>query len=423
VIRGLYTSAMGMIVQEKRQANVSHNLANIETTSFKQQEIIAAASNRMNVLNRSNNPGNRLSSIGSMHFGTAIDDLYTDFQQGILQETKRPLDFAIEGEGFFTIQLPNGEHAYTRDGSFRLNAYGELTTKEGYLVLSDNGYLYEYHIRNERLDLSEKCNSLFGTKEMLDEASRLLKKHLSNIDLGQINTTIKLPVVNGEIKVFKAVNTSILDDMGKPSSIIGKLVDISEEVAEREALVTRSQIDGLTGLYNAFTVKEYITEAINNKDQHSLDAFILLDFDEFKMINDTHGHLVGNDILEQLGKIMKRTFRNSDIIGRMGGDEICAYIKSIPSIKTIREKCEAINTELNEAIEGVNASVSMGVALVREKDTYDNIFKKADLTVSGPGHYSFKFIPQLLIGNKYIGNLKSCQVEGFAWRRTCNGII
>jgi flagellar basal-body rod protein FlgF len=139
VIRGLYTSAMGMIVQEKRQANVSHNLANIETTSFKQQEIIAAASNRMNVLNRSNNPGNRLSSIGSMHFGTAIDDLYTDFQQGILQETKRPLDFAIEGEGFFTIQLPNGEHAYTRDGSFRLNAYGELTTKEGYLVLSDNG--------------------------------------------------------------------------------------------------------------------------------------------------------------------------------------------------------------------------------------------------------------------------------------------
>ena len=247
-------------------------------------------------------------------------------------------------------------------------------------VLSNisNEYLYEYHIRNERLDLSEKCNSLFGTKEMLDEASRLLKKHLSNIDLGQINTTIKLPVVNGEIKVFKAVNTSILDDMGKPSSIIGKLVDISEEVAEREALVTRSQIDGLTGLYNAFTVKEYITEAINNKDQHSLDAFILLDFDEFKMINDTHGHLVGNDILEQLGKIMKRTFRNSDIIGRMGGDEICAYIKSIPSIKTIREKCEAINTELNEAIEGVNASVSMGVALVREKDTYDNIFKKAD---------------------------------------------
>lgn len=139
MIRGLYTSAMGMIVQEKRQDNVSHNLANIETTSFKQQEIIATASNRMNVLNRANNPGGRLSAIGSMHFGTAIDDQYTDFQQGILQETKRPLDLAIEGEGFFTIQLPNGEQAYTRDGSFRLNALGELTTEEGYLVLSDNG--------------------------------------------------------------------------------------------------------------------------------------------------------------------------------------------------------------------------------------------------------------------------------------------
>ena len=139
MIRGLYTSAMGMIVQEKRQENVSQNLANIETPSFKQQELIAAATHRMNVLNRANDPaGRRLSAIGSMHFGASVDDLYTDFGQGLLKETNKPLDFAIEGQGFFTVLLPIGGQAYTRtaaSGSIRTG----LVTSDGHPVLDING--------------------------------------------------------------------------------------------------------------------------------------------------------------------------------------------------------------------------------------------------------------------------------------------
>lgn len=141
MIRGLYTSAMGMIVQEKRQANVSQNLSNVETNSFKKQEIIAKAFDRVGVKNRGNNlQGNRLTTIGEMHLGVEIDDLYNDFEQGILEETNNFLDIAIEGEGFFTIQLPNGELAYTRDGSFKINENGQLSTKQGYLVLGRNEY-------------------------------------------------------------------------------------------------------------------------------------------------------------------------------------------------------------------------------------------------------------------------------------------
>lgn len=141
MIRGLYTSAMGMIVQEKRQANVSQNLANVETTSFKKQELIARAFDEVGVKNkRGNSQNSRLQPIGSLHLGVQIDDLYTDFQQGIPQETNKNLDFAIEGEGFFTIQLPSGNIAYTRDGSFRINEAGQLSTKQGYLVLGRNPY-------------------------------------------------------------------------------------------------------------------------------------------------------------------------------------------------------------------------------------------------------------------------------------------
>lgn len=141
MIRGLYTSAMGMIVQEKRQASVSQNLSNIETNSFKKQKIIAKAFDRVEVKNRENNlRGNALTSIGEMHLGVEINDLYSDFGQGVLTETNNSLDIAIEGECFFTIQLPSGDFAYTRDGSFKINENGQLATKQGYLVMGRNQY-------------------------------------------------------------------------------------------------------------------------------------------------------------------------------------------------------------------------------------------------------------------------------------------
>lgn len=150
MIRGLYTSAMGMIVQQKRQENVSNNLGNIETNGFKKQELIAKAFDQVAVKNRTN-ASNQLSSIGDIHLGVMVDDLYTDFEQGILEETSNPLDFAIQGEGFFTIKLPNGELAYTRDGSFKINKNGQLTTKQGYLVLDNN--LQSIPLENEEIQV------------------------------------------------------------------------------------------------------------------------------------------------------------------------------------------------------------------------------------------------------------------------------
>lgn len=64
-----------------------------------------------------------------------------NFQQGTLRPTNLPTDLAIEGPGFFEVQLPNGSHAFTRDGELQLNAQGRLVTKQGYPILGDAGPL------------------------------------------------------------------------------------------------------------------------------------------------------------------------------------------------------------------------------------------------------------------------------------------
>ena len=249
-----------------------------------------------------------------------------------------------------------------------------------YRVLTSvsNECLYEYHVRTDLLDLSEKCHQLFGGKEKQNLVVSLLKDHLKNNPIDQNTTKIKLPLANGEIGVFKLVGTNICDEQGKVESILGKLIDISQEAAEKEALMKKAQIDGLTKIYNASTVKEYIIESIKNKKAHLIDAFVLVDFDNFKDINDLYGHLMGDKFLELIGKILKEDFRSTDIIGRIGGDEFCIYLKDVQSIEAVKEKFEKINYKLKNSIEGIDASVSIGISLVYNNDTYEDVFERAD---------------------------------------------
>ena len=76
----------------------------------------------------------------SSYYITSANDVI-NFKPGEMKASGGPTDFALEGPGFFTVQLPNGQHAYTRDGEFRLNSQGQLVTKQGYPVLGSNGTL------------------------------------------------------------------------------------------------------------------------------------------------------------------------------------------------------------------------------------------------------------------------------------------
>ncbi|NLJ77766.1 MAG: GGDEF domain-containing protein [Tissierellia bacterium] len=241
-----------------------------------------------------------------------------------------------------------------------------------------NEYLYEYHVRSDRLELSKKCIQLFGEKDGLSQAKDMLKQVLLTEESNNSVQTIEWPIADGKVGIFRMVNFNIFDSNGNLDSIVGKLIDISKEVAEKEELIIKAQSDGLTGLYNDMTTRELIAERIRSKDEEDMDALMIVDCDEFKDINDTHGHLVGDQVLINIGNAFKFTFRKTDIIGRIGGDEFCIYIKNIPSVDFIESKNSQLSKLIQELNEGIDITISTGVAFVSDERTYEELFAKAD---------------------------------------------
>lgn len=241
-----------------------------------------------------------------------------------------------------------------------------------------NEYIYEYFEDTDCLNLSEKSIALFQTPKARQDSEAALREMLLHVKDDGYTQEITLPLSENEEGVFRSINSCILKNNGKPAVIIGKLLDISAEAAEKERLIFKSQADGLTGLYNAATTKEFVSESIRRKSPHATDALLLLDCDNFKNINDTYGHLAGDQILIHISNSLKHTFRNSDILGRIGGDEFVAYLKDIPSADFVRQKCNRLNRLIKKAPTNISTTVCIGIIFVTSETTYDTVFQMAD---------------------------------------------
>jgi len=139
MIKGLYSAVSAMVMNAARQQVISHNIANLQTSGFKQ--ILTTAGGFMQdqaVYTNGNLQGSPIEYLGNMGLGSQIGQEYIDFTQGALQSTDNPLDFALQGGGFFTVQTPDGNR-YTRDGRFLRDADNTLVTVEGFQVLDDAG--------------------------------------------------------------------------------------------------------------------------------------------------------------------------------------------------------------------------------------------------------------------------------------------
>jgi flagellar basal-body rod protein FlgF len=131
--RGLYIAASGMLAEQVRQDLIAHDLANASTPGYKPDRVASRSFGEM--LLHDTRSGQ---SVGTLGLGTQIDEQVVDTSPGPLRDTGEPLDFAVEGEGFFAVRASAGVR-YTRDGQFSASARGTLVTAAGDDVLGPGG--------------------------------------------------------------------------------------------------------------------------------------------------------------------------------------------------------------------------------------------------------------------------------------------
>ncbi|MBF0591132.1 MAG: diguanylate cyclase [Nitrospirae bacterium] len=156
------------------------------------------------------------------------------------------------------------------------------------------------------------------------------------------------------------------------SSIICIYTDITESVELKEKLHTQSIMDELTGLYNRRGFYTLAAQQIRlaNRYQRSMLLFFL-DMDGMKIINDTHGHKAGDRALVETARILRETFRDSDIIGRTGGDEFIVLVSDMDIVdeSVIRARLQD-NTDAFNAKNDSPLDLSISVGVINY--SYDN---------------------------------------------------
>ncbi len=183
-------------------------------------------------------------------------------------------------------------------------------------------------------------------------------------------------VVEGERKlIYWVISTAQQRD-----SLYQELVNLRNDLELRaEKLEVLSQTDELTGLLNRRAFVSRATTLIKQGLRHKMSySFFMIDIDNFKQINDQHGHDVGDDVLHQVGQLLASNSRANDILARIGGEEF-AIITLNQSHESPIQFAERVLTLLRaEKIQGIEVTVSVGLA-VSSKASFEQLYKGADI--------------------------------------------
>ncbi len=168
----------------------------------------------------------------------------------------------------------------------------------------------------------------------------------------------------------------------KADILMRRVSNILENLDKVQNLQQAADIDTMTGLLN----KAAATREMEKICAKSGGVFLMIDLDSFKLVNDIHGHAMGDKILIAFSEILRHITQESDLVGRMGGDEFVAFCQNVNSEKAVANKTKYLNekiTDVAKKLMGENMNIPLGVSIgavfVPHCGTdFADIFKKAD---------------------------------------------
>ncbi|MFZ5946314.1 MAG: sensor domain-containing protein [Bacillota bacterium] len=317
-------------------------------------------------------------------------------------------------------------------------------SEERYKVASEgaNDGIWDWDISNDFLFVSQRFKELVGLentiiakpndiiKEMIfpdhyHYTIENLTKHLQG-ETDFFSSELKILTSCGEYKWFLCRGKALKDKEGKAYRMAGSLTDISEVKKHHEVIHNLAYYDLLTGLPNKVLFQDRLNMAINYARRNNKKiALIFFDADNFKNINDTLGHFIGDQVINEAGKILKSSIRDYDTLARLGGDEFVVTITDIKSLNELVRLTERIKNSFSNPIiindNSIYITFSMGVSIYPDdgedivellKNADTAMYKAKELGKNNTQFYDKEMKAQILRKIEVENNLRNAVEKG-----------
>lgn len=313
-------------------------------------------------------------------------------------------------DGSYKFVLENGELYTGEDGQEEfycvfVDVTGRKKSDEEHRILAEryqiilnqsSDIIFEWDLLSDNAAFAENPRRRFGLPELIVGVSAYFQNR-SRLTKEDSETILKLidgvkrgtEYQEAEFRLrtadkytwFRIRVTALFDDSHQPVKAVGILSDISREKEHSQKLTERAERDLLTGTYNRTAACDLIEKRLNRADD-AVNALMMIDIDDFKLVNDTKGHLFGDTVLKDIGRLLRSRVRSTDVVGRMGGDEFIVFLKDIASTEQAKKKAG----EMIRALDGLlpeetmcRLSCSIGVACSPDcGTTFQELYDKAD---------------------------------------------
>lgn len=276
-----------------------------------------------------------------------------------------------------------------------------------------NDIIFEYNILTDTMLHTQKYTSCFHAKPLIHNFSEIEKQpnmiHPEDLPAFKklcIAFRSGLPSIIAELRIlnknkqygwYHIQGKTLYNGDGSPSRIIGKIVDVDVQKKELERLQRKAHSDSLTNLYNKSATQTFV-DLYLQKSPFDYHVLMMIDLDNFKTINDTCGHLFGDEVLLNVTKQLKALFGNQDIIGRIGGDKFVVFMGNVVSLKDIQKKASAVGRVIRKSYyfnsKKLEISCSIGISIYPiDGQQYTDLLSAADHALyetknQGKNHFS-----------------------------------
>ena len=194
---------------------------------------------------------------------------------------------------------------------------------------------------------------------------------------------------NEEYIWVRMTGTTVCKPNGEVEKFIGSIINVNAQVMHEQELKSMAERDKLTTLLNKSAMEYHAKKFFQQEAENNVCALFVIDLDNFKLVNDTLGHLIGDQAIKDAANKLSLIFSEKDLISRFGGDEFCVLLRLNGALnketvdRIIKEKAQTVCTMINEYYSDekntIQVTSSVGIALYPEQSTtYEELFRKAD---------------------------------------------